>query len=175
MKKEKDQEQPLSIQQIASLAKEVALRDGRHVPTLIAEGSRREVLIQFTKFGNTFEERQKQLTYTGYILAQDARLGLLRQAFFIGEGWMVGSEENKSPNVPPSQHPKRKEVLTVSGLTVASHQVGMVVYEMIRDDTGQLTELKTFASSSDESVSAQSPLLEALVLGYAMGSTRKDT
>ncbi|SRR5258708_18262086 len=169
MNKETEPQPILSIEKVASLASETLLRDGKYIPTIIAEGSRSGAVIQFSEFGDTFEKRQQQMTQTGYFLARDAKFGLLKQAFLISEGWLSVSDGDTPPTLPPSQDPNRKEVLTISGLQVEGLHVSMIIFEMIRNRQGQLTKVKPFAPAQDDGISAESPLLEALVLGFAMG------
>lgn len=164
----------LSIEQIAGSAREQLLRDGEHPPTLIAEGSRQATITEFESLGSTFQEREHQMMQAGFLLARDADFGMLKQAFFISEAWMSEAPMDKPPTVSPSQDPNRKEILTVSDLTVADFQVRIVVFEMVRDRQGKLTEVKAFASFADPLVNAQSPLLEALLFGFAMGLVRDD-
>ena len=169
MNKETEPQPVLSIEKVARLARETLLRDGRHVPTLIAEGSQSGAIIQFAEFGDTFEKRQQQMTQAGFVLARDNAVGLFQQAFLISEGWMSMSEGDKPPTMPPSQDPNRKEVLTISGLQVDNQRLSMVVFEMIRNPEGRLTELKSFEPAPKDEMSAESPLLEAFVFGFAMG------
>ncbi|MHB8749533.1 MAG: hypothetical protein ACYDBJ_10140, partial [Aggregatilineales bacterium] len=169
MSKETEPKHNLTIEQVASIATENVLRDGGHRPTLIAEGSRNDAKVEFDALGKTFEERQKQMIKAGFLLARNPQFGLLRQAFFISEGWMSMSPLDKPPTTPPAQDPNRKEVLIISGLTVENRHANMVIFEMIRDSRSRLRELKPFESFPDVSMSAESPLLEALFFGFAMG------
>lgn len=121
-----------TIEQMVSIAQENILRDGGHRPTLIVKGSRSGATIAVDELGDTLEEHQKRLARIGFFLAQDRKIGVLRQAFFVSEGWMSIADE-KPPATRPSQDPNRKEVLTISGLTVEDHRISMVVYEMVRD------------------------------------------
>lgn len=75
--------------------------------------------------------------------------------------------DEKLPTTRPSQDPNRKEVLTISGLTVNTRRVRMVVYEVLRDQQDRLRELKPLFQ--DAPTDAQNPLLEVLFFGFAMG------
>src|SRR5258707_5800833 len=118
MNKETEPRPVLSLEQVTHLARETLLRDGRHITALIAEGSQGGIVVEFQEFGATSGERQDQMTQTGFLLAQQEKFGLLKQAFFIAEGWLSVSEGGKPPVVPPAQNPNRKKVMTISGLQV---------------------------------------------------------
>ncbi len=165
---EEPQPGPLTLEEVASLAKEMVLHDGYHVPTVIAEGNKGAVAMQITELGSTAEERQRQMFQAGFALAQTQAVGVLRQVFQVSEGWMSGGQPGERPHYPPSQDPNRKEILLVASLTVPSARNEVRVWEMIRDPTRKLVDLKAFDTGAEE---AQSPLLNAFVAGFAMGST----
>ncbi len=48
---EEPQPGPLTIEEVASLAKETVLRDGYHVPTVIVEGDTGAMAMQITELG----------------------------------------------------------------------------------------------------------------------------
>ncbi len=159
---------PLTLEQVASLAKEIILRDGYHIPTVIAEGPKRVVAIQFSEVGKTSEERQSQMFQAGFALAQTHTISDLQQVFHVSEGWMSTGKLGELPRTPPSQDPNRKEVLLVMHFNVATERTDSKIWEMIRDTTGTLIDLKEFEPGADD---AKSPLLSAFVLGFAHGST----
>ena len=159
---------PRTIEQVASTATEILLRDGYHVPMVIADGDRDTAIIQIVDLGRTFQERQRQMFQIGFALAQTGAVGVLQQAFHVSEAWLSVSKSGQEPHYPPSQDPNRKEALVVFGLNVQTVQTEVRVWEMIRDQAGKLTDLKAFDSAAAQ---AESPLLNAFVAGFALGST----
>jgi hypothetical protein len=171
MSKEQEQRpQEVSLENVIRRAKEIILHDGVHLPTVIADGSARTAITQFAEFAATHEGRVQQMLVAGFVLSQTRQVGRLRQVFFISEGWMSVAEEGKLPDRLPSQDPNRKEILFVSCLKVRSHEVRLVMFEMVRDDEGHLTELKESQPAAGGSVVAESPLLTAFVAGFDMGT-----
>ncbi|MGQ9851565.1 MAG: hypothetical protein ACUVSU_16105 [Aggregatilineaceae bacterium] len=159
----------LSLPEVARLAQDTLLRDGTHLPTVIAEGSEQTAIAQIAYLAGTHEERAQQLFIAGFTLAQSRLVGRLRQVFFIAEGWMSEAEEGKLPEYPPSQDPRRKEVLFVSSLQVMDRRTELMLFEMLRDDEDQLREVRQYQPpTSDTEVT--SPLLAAFIAGFYAGS-----
>ena len=169
MQKERDTEpQPLTLEAVAARAKEDLLRDGKHRPTLIAEGGLRTVVAQVSEFGRTHEQRAKQMFVMGFSLAQSGEVAQLEQAFFISEAWMSERRDGQAPHSPPSQDPNRKEVLLVSRFKPDDEAVDVAVLEMVRDRAGQLTEVREFQEQAEAQPLGQSPLLAAFAAGYRL-------
>jgi hypothetical protein len=158
-----------TLEDIARLAREVALRDGYHAPTLIVEGDGGPLLGQFPELPETHDGRCEMMQAAGYALAQEAALGELRRVFFISEAWMSTADRGGPPYTPPSQDPRRREVLIVSGLEVQTQQAGMVIFEMVRDEDSELTGLQRFVVPTQDGEHIESPLLEAFVQGFRSG------
>jgi hypothetical protein len=156
-----------TLEGVTRVASEVALRHGGHVPTVIAEGSRQPVIVELADVGNTSEDRARMMYVLGFELARSQAVGVLWQVFFISEGWLSVSQGSERPVVPPSNDPKRKEVLLISHVEIGQQQTQMTLLEMIRDDEGQLAELKALETIDDAVV--KSGLLEALLRGYEVG------
>ncbi len=164
---EEPQRNPVTIEEIASLAKENLLRDGKHAPTVIVDGDKAVVTIRI-KPVRTSQECQRQLFQAGFALAKTKELNDLQQVFLISEGWMSVGGADKTPDYPPSQDPDRKEILLVSSLTVPTAHNEVKVWEIIRDQTGMLLDLKEFDTGV---MQAQSPLLNAFLTGFTMVSS----
>ncbi len=170
VKKENEQRPiPLTLEDIARLAKEVAMEHGGHVAMIVAEGSRRSVIGQLLQFSRTHEGRVRQMFAAGFTLGRSGEVGALRQVFFVSEAWMSAASEGKLPDVPPSQDPNRKEVLIITSLKLEGQQTGMVILEMVRDAEGQLTELRDFQRTEGGEERVESPLLSAFVQGFRAG------
>jgi hypothetical protein len=105
----------------------------------------------------------------GTAVAREGDAGRLRHVFFVCEGWMSAAREGKLPERLPSQDPQRKEVLVISAIEVSSLQTEMALCEMVRDAQGELRELHDVDEPTGRR--AESPLLEAFVLGYMSDTT----
>jgi uncharacterized surface anchored protein len=120
---------------------------------------------------STHEERLRQMAQAGFVTAQRNEVGKLRQLFFITEAWMSTTEGGQLPEQPPSQDPKRKEILAVSQLQVQPDRSAMVVYEMHRDQEGKLVEITQMHPGDPAEVEVKSPLLDAFTIGFELGVT----
>lgn len=85
---------------------------------------------------------------------------------FVSEGWMSRRDDGGDFSTPPSKDPNRHEVLIISGVEIASKQTSMEIFEMIRDASGELRELRDFSHTDYEEITGESPLLDAFVYGY---------
>lgn len=158
---------PITFEQVSHSAQETLLRDGHHAPTLIIDASAGPVVVQIDRLAPTFEGRVQQMFVAGQALAHEGNTGRLRSVYFVSEAWLSQAHEGKLPNVPPSQDSQRKEVLIVDGLDVKSHQSQLAIYEMIRDEQGNLREIRKLALPNDPSTSSDTPLLEAFLAGFS--------
>jgi hypothetical protein len=141
------------------------------VPTLIVEGSGGSVVGQVTDLPDTHEGRVRWMFSAGFALAQSGQVGLLRQVFFISEGWMSTAGADGTIEMPPSQDPNRQEVLFVSSLKVKERRTDLALFEMVRDGEGRLTELKRMQQPGEEEGGhMESPLPAAFVDGFRMGT-----
>ena len=167
MRKEwKPRPAPITFEQVTRLAQETLLRDGHHAPTLIIDGSIRPVIVQIDGLAPTFEGRAQQMFVAGQALARDGGAGRLRSVYFVTEAWLSHAQDGKLPDVPPSQDPQRKEVLIVDGLEAKSRRARVAIYEMLRDQQGNLREIREIKLPDDSSTSSDSPLLEAFLTGF---------
>lgn len=142
------------------------MRDGHHAPTLIIDGSARPVIVQIDGLAPTFEGRVQQMFVAGQALARDGGAGRLRSVYFVTEAWLSHAQDGKLPDVPPSQDPQRKEVLIVDRVEVRPRRTRVAIYEMLRDEQGNLREIRELNLPDDPSTSSDSPLLEAFLTGF---------
>lgn len=164
-----DQEQPhepLTMATVSQEAREVLLRDGQHLPTVIVEGPRRRVVMRLVGVPPTHPQRLAQMFAAGYQLAERVDLGGLRQIFHISEAWLSRAKPGESLALPPSQDPQRHEVLIISNLNIVNRQVRLAAYEMLRDAAGQLSELRVSDIGDTDGRPQDAPLLVAFVAGY---------
>ncbi len=165
--------EPISCEQVARLACEVALRDGGHVPSIIAEGSTDVVVGSLPELPDTHELRAELLHAAGQALGETAVVGVLKQVYFISEGWMSRARPDEAEWQSPSQDPDRKEVLCIAGLQVADASSTLVVFEMIRDQEGVLTDLEPLVNRMEGEGRVENPLLSAFADGYRAGLCRR--
>lgn len=169
MSKETDhQPSTLTLEQVAAIAREVLLAQGAHSPLLIVEAPARRLVLPLEGMAPTHESRMEQMLLAGFALGESRKVRRLEQVFFISEGWMSMARDGKAPDQPPSQDPDRKEVLIISRVQVRSGRSDVALYEMIRGKTGDLFELR--ALDSDDMVEAETPLVDAFVVGFQMGN-----
>lgn len=162
----KQRPQPINFELITQLARESLLRDGSHAPTLVIDGSANPVAIQIDQLAPTFEGRAHQMFVAGQSLAHNGSAGRLRGVYFVSEAWLSQGQEGKAPYMRPSKDPKRIEVLMVSGLEFKPRQVRLAIYEMLRDKSGALLEIKPWEYPDNPDDAADTPLLEAFLAGY---------
>lgn len=169
----KENPPPITLQDIAQTARHTTLQDGRHTPTLIAEGDQETLIAQIERFYPIFDERARQMSMIGLFVAKNSGVGVLQQISFISEGWMRSTDKGEKLAKRPSQNPQLKEVLTVTQRLYQPSRAEIVVFEMKRDRLGVLKSLEGFLHAPAASdVDANSPLIEAVVAGY-VGTRRR--
>lgn len=161
---------PTSLETIAQTARENLLAHGSHIPTLIAEGETKTVMIPIDIVAPTHEERAQQMFVLGMALVMSGEVGVLHQVFFISEAWLSVRPTGKPLKQRPSEDPQRKEVLIVAQHVVRPPENHVVVFEMRRNPQGKLTAVETLPFQSENpNEQISSPLLEAFVVGYLGG------
>lgn len=166
MSPEREQDH-ITIEEIISNAKEIMLRDGQHIPTLIVEGSKSLVGGQIPDLPATHGERVELMRFLGQAAAKSGRVDQLQQVFLVSEGWMSEPREDKPKDIRPSQDPNRKEVLIISAIQMKERKKQMEVFEIVRDTTEQVVSLEKVLpdmEKKDEKVDV--PLLDAFVQGF---------
>ena len=176
MNKEREaQPNRLTLEGVTHMAKETALAQGGHVPVFLAEGGGQAFAGKIDSLADTHEGRMEQLFGAGLMVAKTGVVTPLAQVFFISEGWLSMAEGEEPPQLPPSQDPKRIEVLLIAQFDLERNADAGVMFEMLRDDECVLRELKPLPVMEEEGLTVKSPLLEAFVLGYAAGFLQTDT
>jgi hypothetical protein len=160
-----------TFEHVVSRAKAFALREGGHIPMLIAQGNEGNVVLGMEISPEFREERFDMMFAAGMEVAKRDMVGLLEEIFFVNEGWMSVAEEENRPVVPPSQDPERIEVLQITGIDVTDgDRIQMQIFEMVRDVQGDLTNLDEIENLKEEKEGrAESPLLAAFLDGYRKG------
>jgi hypothetical protein len=167
----KERPQPpkrLTFEEVTRQARETTLEHGGHVPMLIVEGSEQTVIVRIEDLASDSEGRRRQMFELGFTLAQKDLLGMLDQVFFICEAWMSQATD-KEGTMPPSEDPKRKEIMLISHLDTRNNTDQVAVFEMIRTAHGKLKRLQEL---DRQGMQINSPLLLVLIHGYAIGLLR---
>src|SRR5687768_7435798 len=157
----------VTIEEIISNAKEIMLRDGKHVPVLIVEADRKVAAGQIPDMPPTHGERVELMLFLGQAAGKSGRIDSLQQVFMVQEAWMSVATEDKPPQSRPSQDPNRKEVLVVSGIEIKDYKKHMRVFEILRDKHDQVVGFEEFApDEKKKDHSVEVPLLDAFVNGF---------
>ena len=158
----------ISLEEIISNAKEITLRDGNHVPLLIVEGSKNLVVGQIQDMLKTHGEKLELMRFLGQAAAKSGRVGKLQQVFLVSEGWMSVASEEKPAEMIPSQDPKRKEVLIISGIQMQEPEKQLRLFEMLRDSDERIIRLEELLPDAKKDGSVEIPLLDAFINGFQL-------
>jgi hypothetical protein len=163
---------PVTLEEIVSNAKEIMMRDGKHVPVLIMEADNKIVAGQIPHMPPTHGERVELMRFLGQAAAKSGRVNRLQQVFMVIGGWMSEPRE-EGEFIRPSQDPQRKEVLIVSAIQMTERKKHLKVYEVVRDQDKQVTAMEEFVPEASHETSVDVPLLDAFVQGFQMGFRTK--
>ena len=158
---------PITLDEIISNAKEIMLRDGKYVPVLIVKADNKLVAGQIPDMPATHGERVELLRFLGQAAAKSGKVNQLQQIFMATEGWMSTASEDKSAELRPSEDPNRKEVLIISAIQMKERKKNRKVFEILRDSSEQVVGLEEFLpDEKKKDKSVEVPLLDALVQGF---------
>src|SRR5688572_17866163 len=107
---------PITLEQIISNAKEIMFRDGNHAPMLIIEGRKSLVAGPIPDLPDTHKKRMELMRSLGQETAKSGSVDHLQQVFMVTEGWMSVASKDEPAEILPSQDPNKKEVLIISAL-----------------------------------------------------------
>lgn len=159
----------IDFEEIVSIAKELMLRDGHHVPILIVEDNRKLIAGQIQDMPATHGERVELMRFLGQAAAKSGRVERLNQVYMVSEGWMSKANEGNLPQVRPSQDPNRTEVLIISCMDVKHRRKEIKLYEILRDTNQQVIGFEECLPDQDKKdETIEIPLLEAFVHGFQM-------
>ena len=161
------------LDEITNIAKENILKFGGHIPTVIVKGSDGSSIAQFESLPKAHEAKARLMFTAGMDTARSNQVGQLWQVIFISEAWLSMVENDNTIDKPPSQDPNRKEILIITSMElVDEHQASLAIFEMVRDSKDTLIELAEIKEieTPHEAQNVKSPLLEAFVAGYRMGT-----
>ena len=165
-----------TFDKVVSTAKELTLKYGSHSPIITVEGTARSIPILIDGFPETPEEKKRVMFIAGGAFAQSCQIGHLEQVIFVSEGWMSIAEEENVIVIPPSQNTNRVEVLLITSLNISREAPGKtVLFEMIRDEDGNLIDLEEFELIKEhEDSRSENPLLHAFVDGFREGVAQQN-
>ena len=165
---------PITIEQIISNAKEIMLRDGKHMPVVILDADHKISAGQIPDMPPTHGERVELMRFLGQAAAKSGRVNQLQQVFMVSEGWMSEASEDKPANLRPSQDPARKEVLIISAIHLRERKKQMEVLEVLRDEDQQVVGFEEFLPEIEKkNESVDIPLLDAFVQGFQLAFQTK--
>jgi len=147
------------VKEIADFAKKTFLRDGYHAPIVITKGTKGNRVVLLEQFGDTADERVKDIFYAGAMLADKGNIGELELIVLVNEAWM-----GRTLDVLPSQDPKRIEVLLINSLDARTQEERLLSFDVIRDPKGHVSDLKR--SDLPETGHPKGKLLPAFQKGY---------
>lgn len=123
----------INFENITQLAIEATLKQGKQIPCLIIDGSKKMMYGGMPYLPETHNERMQFMYAAGQIALMSGEIGNLKQVFLISEGWMSVPKDSNPPKTLPAEDPNRKEVLIVSGLEIQKQTKYLKVFEMLRD------------------------------------------
>ena len=147
------------VEQIIRLAKKLVLEMGYHEPILFVKGSKSKFVLNFKEFGDTSEQRERNMLNAGATLAYKHNVGELEALVFVNEAWM-----GTNINVLPSKDPNRIEVLLINTFDPGTKEESLIMFEMVRNAQGKVTDLKEKTLPGTGSV--KGILLPAFLKGY---------
>jgi hypothetical protein len=166
---EREQREPdrISFEEVLSNAKEVMLKDGQHMPMVIMDTANTILVSHIPDMPATHGERVEFMHFLGQVAAKSGQVEQLDQVFMVSEGWMRETRDENQSKLPPSQDPKRIEVLIISGIQIKDRKKRLELLEVIRDANEKVIGLEEFlpyAETQEEVV--EIPLLETFVQGF---------
>ncbi len=151
------------VAEIVQLAKKIVLDTGYFEPTVFIKGSERKLAVQPETFGQTADDRQRNMLNMGAYIAYKQNVGELEILIFADEAWMSKPDKN-GEFIQPSLDPKRIETLIINSLDARTQEETMICFEMVRNTQGKVTNLKQMSLPDGGSVKGN--LLPAFQKGY---------
>lgn len=83
----------------------------------------------------TSEEKQMYFSMLGLSVRETGRT--IHESILISESWYVAPTDGKYPDTPPSEHPNRKEAITLAGRDSMGQQYVFAIQPFNRDEGNQ--------------------------------------
>jgi hypothetical protein len=151
------------VKQIADFAKKLFIRDGFHAPTVFVKGTKGKVAVSLARFGETADERVRDMLNAGTLIACKSNVGELELLIFVSEAWL-----GTNMDVLPSLDPKHMEVLLINSLDARSQEEHLQTFEVTRNIRGNILDLEEVVLPKDGSPKGK--LLPAFQKGYRIVS-----
>lgn len=153
---------------IKKTAEQTILHTGGHYPQLVCSNQNDELMAVGMDFPDSHQGKRLVMLKAGNEVGK--QFSDIDEVYFISEAWTSKAKDGKIPDVRPSQDPNRVECLLIHccDLGAGAEKSKLLLYDMIRDKKGNLTELKS-RSDEDKPDEIDSPLMDAFVVGYRAG------
>ncbi len=162
----------LTKDNVVAAVKHKIAKFGGITPTIMIEGTDGSEFSPLPQLPEAL--KLSVLEALGFTLATENRIGELVQLFLVAEAWR-SSRNGAHPALRPQHDPNHVECVMVFHYRVASETRRMVVYDIVRNEAGELTELKPLDQLQAETSAAESPPLDALLRGFKRGWRWRDT
>jgi hypothetical protein len=158
-----------SIDAIAQKAVDILLQSGNHEPHLFIFSTSESMVAPIPFMPETTEEKGALMKAIAYEARKQSESGVLTDVFMVTEAWMLRTDKGEADlgGRRVSEHPDRVEILAVTHFNVRQNNARMRIYEMKRDNKGELVEIVA-GDVSDEPQEVRSHLLEQFVEGWNM-------
>ena len=124
------------VETILAAAKENMKEYGSLVPALFLHLESGERVIFSLRLPGTPEEKQAYFTALGLSIRLAGQR--IHEALFVSEAWYVEvREEGAAFDVAPSQHPERKEVISIAGRNAQRTRLTFLLQPFSRDSQNQ--------------------------------------
>jgi len=158
-----------SVEFVAEMCTGTLLANGFCPPSLFIVGDKKMAAVTLASFGETSQDREAQLYMLGQSISElnkdDTEIGLLESVVFVSEAYLLQTtDKEKAKTVIPSQDPNHIEVLIITGQAPRSNEHHTVVYEMLRDDNGDLRDVVKYDVPAKEV--PEHSILNAFAMGY---------
>ena len=155
-----------NLDEVIANAKETLLRDGKHVTTLIVEGSKSLITGVIPDMPAQSGNRREYMSFIGQLAAKSGRIGKLRQIFLVSEGSVRPVGSGEEIEALQSSGSSRKEVLIIGSIHFEENLKFLKMFEILRDSEKQVIGFSTSLTDMIKDVSFDTPLEDAFVDGF---------
>ena len=139
------------IDQILSTAKHNLERDGRLYPVLFVKFGEGAIVPCSIELPATTEEKRAYLASVGWSMRCEGKV--VREALLLAEGWFVKVRTGTIDlMMRPSQHPLRREAITIMGRDASGTHTSTVVQAFGRDSVDKPVWTEPVVASYNEPV-----------------------
>jgi len=142
------------VETILQGARENLTAHGSLVATLFLKLNDGQRAIIPLDMPETPEEKQRYFTMLGLSVRETRRT--INEAILISESWYVAPTDGKYPDAPPSEHPDRKEAITLAGRDSRGLNYVFAIQPFHRDDGEQPVfeelDLENFGEDIDKNL-----------------------